>query len=59
MGLEQYDIAKRNLDAQSLGNVEEGAGCEECVIESCELVVSRRYSLREPVPSEVWKLDES
>src|SRR6266851_8009200 len=59
MGLEQHDVSKRNLDAKSLGNVEECPGREECIVESRELVISRRYGLRETVSGNVWKLDQS
>src|SRR2546430_8408040 len=57
-GFQQNDVPKRNLDAQPLRNVEKCARGEECVVESCELVVSGGYCLREPVSGEVWKLDQ-
>src|SRR6267143_3353694 len=59
MGLEQHDVSKRNLDAKSLGNVEECPGREECVVERCEFVISGWYCFCEPVSGEVWKLDQS
>src|SRR5205807_3454607 len=57
-GREEHDVPERNLDAQPLGNVEKGSRCEECVIESCKLVVARRDCFCEPVSGEVWKLDQ-
>ncbi len=49
MGFEQDDVSKRDLDAKSLGDVEECPGREECVVESCEFVISRRYCFRETI----------
>src|SRR6267143_2211924 len=57
MGPEQDDVSKRNLDAQSLGNVEKRARGEECVVEGCKLVISRGDCFCEPVSGEIRKLD--
>src|SRR5712692_4560602 len=59
MGLEQHDVSKRNLNAQTLGHVEECPGREECIVESRELVISRRYCFSETVSGNVWRLDQS
>src|SRR5260370_41161152 len=54
MGLEEDDVSKRNLDAKSLGHVEECPGREECIVESRELVISKRYGFRETDSCNFW-----